>query len=100
MNTKLEEAIKDYCSMLPYPNSSANPNDDRRLYSISYFLVKSKEALNIEFFKQELRKNTHAGLDKLDIDPFEEFALNRIDEIEKGKYIIDKISYLVFPKFP
>lgn len=94
MNTDLKHAIESYCSMLAYPNSSAQPNDDRRLYGISYFLVKTREALDEDFFKIELRKNTRAGFDNLNDTQFNEFVESRISEINNGKYVIDSISHL------
>lgn len=97
MNQELTNAIKLYCSMLPYINYSAQPNDDKRLYTISYHLVKSGERLDEDFFKQELRKNSHAGLNILIDEEFEKFAANRIKEIQSGRYILDIISNLIFP---
>ena len=35
MNDELKKAINEYCDMLPYPNTGANPNDDRRLCNIA-----------------------------------------------------------------
>ena len=96
MNSDLKQAIENYCSMLPYANKSPQPNDDKRLYTISYFLVKTEEPFDIDFFKQELRKNSQSGLNILVENQFEKFANNRIEAIKKGKYVIDRISELVF----
>ncbi|MDD3723712.1 MAG: hypothetical protein PHW92_14740 [Lutibacter sp.] len=96
MNPDLKKAIEGYCSKLPYINESSQPHDDNRLYSISYYLVKTKERFDTDFFKQELRKNSKASLDKLNNVQFEEFAENRIDEIQRGSYIIERISNLIF----
>lgn len=96
MNQDLKKAIEGYCSKLPYINESSQPHDDNRLYSISYYLVKTKERFDEDFFKQELRKNSKARLDILNDAQFEEFAVNRIDEILRGRYIIESISNLIF----
>ena len=98
MNADLKQAIELYCSMLPYTNKSAQPNDDKRLYTISYYLVKTKEQFDENFFKQQLRKNTQSSLDNLIDSQFNEFAANRITEIRKGTYIIERISELIFSK--
>jgi len=96
MNTDLKQAIELYCSMLQYPNKSAQPMEDKRLYTISFYLVKTDELLDESFFKKELRKNSKSGLDLLNNRQFEEFAEDRIEVIKKGRYIIERISDLIF----
>lgn len=72
------------------------PNDDKWLYKIAYYLVKTNENFDEDFFKQELRKNSHAGLDTLNDTQFEEFSENRIAEIQNGRYVLSCISDLIF----
>ncbi len=96
MKPDLKKAIEYYCSMLPYINVSGQPHDDKRLYTISYYLVKTKERFDVDFFKKELRENSKASLDKLNDIQFDEFLENRTDEILRGRYIIERISYLIF----
>lgn len=96
MNQKVKNAITKYCSMLPYPNSSSQSNDDSRLYEISFYLAKCNENLDDNFFRQELRKNSQASLDNLNDSQFNDFAKNRIIEINGGKYILVSLSNLIF----
>jgi spermidine/putrescine-binding protein len=96
MSPDLKKAIENYCSKLPYFNVSSQPHDDNRLYTISYYLVKTKELFDEDFFKKELRKNSKASLNILNDAQFEEFVENRINEIQRGSYIIERISNLIF----
>lgn len=96
MNSELKKAIESYCAMLPYPNTGSNPNDDTRLYTISYFLVKTGEPFDTNFFKSELRKNDRAQLNIMNDKAIEKFVENRKSEIENGHYVLSRISELIF----
>ena len=83
----LEKAIKWYCEMLPYPNTGANPHDDRRLYQIAYFSVKLDTSITEELLFEYLKEYSRFGKD-MDEAQLHEFAENRRVEIENGRYIL------------
>lgn len=88
---ELEEAIKWYCEMLPYPNTGANPNDDPRLYKISYFSLKLDITVTEELLCEYLKKyNKH--FENLNNEDIAEFANNRLKEIENGRYVLSNLQ--------
>ncbi|MDD2563597.1 MAG: hypothetical protein PHU27_05225 [Salinivirgaceae bacterium] len=48
-------------------------------------MVKTNENFDKDLFKQELRKNSHSGLNTLNVTQFEEFAENRIAVIQNNQ---------------
>ena len=76
--------------MLPYINTGGNPHDDRRLYKIAYIAYKTKQDIPVEYFKEQLRKNSIAQLDRLDEDSFNDFFNTILSKIKDAIYIFDR----------
>lgn len=92
MTNNLKDSIIEYCSMLPYLNEGSNPNDDKRLYTISYFLARDGGSIDKFFFKEQLQKNKKL---KLNSD-FDDFVCKRIEIIDHARYIFERTKHLVF----
>ncbi len=88
---ELEQAVKTYCEMLP--NSSISPNDNERLYKISYWKVKlGGNSDDIKRYLLEyLPKNSLFDLSS-NAEELEFFVENRLNEIDNGAYVISKIK--------
>jgi hypothetical protein len=85
----LEDAIDFYCSMLSELKEEANPHDDTRLYTISYYSYKTNIPAGIETFLKYLKLNEK--LNKRSDEDLRSFAENRIKKINYAKYILTRI---------
>jgi hypothetical protein len=93
MNINLQNAIKEYCIMLPYLNQSSNPNDDTRLVKIAYeYVLSDIEQLDFNFFKNNMSLNMN--FQNIDEDVIEKFISNRIDLIMEYTYVINILRNL------
>ncbi len=82
--TKLESAIKDYCSMLPNLKATS-AMDYKRLYKISYEAYKANEDVTLEQLVNELKNNSCLNASEDDI---KEVAICRLKEILHAKEIL------------
>ena len=89
----LEESVEFYCKMLSNLEGKSNPQDDTRLYSISYFSLKTNLDVRLDMMLKHLLLN-----DKLKANPEAElksFAENKIEEINRVRYILSRIPSLL-----
>lgn len=96
MRQNLQNAIKDYCIMLPYLNTSSNPNDDTRLVKIAYeYVLIDRGGLDVSDFKSYMRLNN--SIKDTDENDLDEFISNRIELILEFSYpmtILKNLSLL------
>ncbi len=89
----LEEAVEFYCKMLSDLEGESNPMEDTRLYTISYFSVKSNTDVNLEMLLKHLKNNEK--LSSISIIDLNSFAEKKIQEINHAKYILSRIPSLL-----
>lgn len=92
MNKELEKAINSYCDMLPYPNTGANPNDDRRLCQIAKYSYQANEPVSKEYMKSRLKECGQYELQNLNDEQLDEFVQNRLSKIDEIKYYLDRLD--------
>lgn len=93
MNDELKNAINNYCDNLPYPNTGANPNDDRRLCKIAAVSHRLNEPVSHEYMKDRLQEHGHYELKNLNEKQLDDFIDNRISKIDEIKYYLDRLGY-------
>ena len=89
----LEDAVEFYCNMLPNLEGEPNPQDDTRLYSISYFSFKGNTDVRPEMFLKFLKLNER--LSDYSEDALKLFVENKIEEINCVRYILSRIPSLL-----
>lgn len=91
--SQFEEAVEFYCGMLSSLDEESTPQEDTRLYTISYFSLKSNLELTSEMFLKYLKSNEKlAGIQP---KVLESFAEKKITEINRVKYILGRIPGLL-----
>ncbi len=89
----LEESVEFYCKMLSNLDGESNPLEDTRLYTISYFSLKSNTDVKPEILLKHLQGNEK--LSGVSADTLKSFADKKIEEINQVKYILSRIPALL-----